>query len=362
MVADDRLTENDRDPVASDQCLASGDRNLAARDRGLGLERRSASRLQTIALRLLRVVLLFLTASLVLYVLVSFLPGDVTTKLLNGAKADPAALAALREKLGLDQPVVVQYLHWLGGLLSGDLGHTLLSDQPVARILHLPFLATVILAAVVLALILLVTVPLSIIAGLRGRDARPFARLLDRGVSGISLVIASVPEFVIGMALLAILAQALKLLPVLSLPDPGQSVLTKPTVLILPALALWLVASAALFRRIKALTASYAEQTFIRDARLAGLSPARILFVHLLPTLAPGLAQLLVRCVPYLLGGTVVVETVCTYPGLGYTFVGAVTAREAPVVMAIGSFLILVTAIAYALTDLTGVQQPRSSD
>lgn len=293
-----------------------------------------------------RGLLLCLLGSAVLFLLVQALPGDAAS--LAAGSGGPEAVARMRERMGLDVPLPRRYLSWLGGVLTGDFGTTLNAGVPVWRAVATPLMATFTVMAIVLLALALVTLPAAVAAG-----ARPRARA-SRGAAAAALGVVAVPEFVTAIVASAILCHWLGWLPVLSTPGGGQTVWERPIVLAMPSLCLWIVCSAFLFRRARALIAAHSRAAYVVEAELAGMPRRRVLLAHLLPSAAYGIGQLFAQIVPYLLGGTVVIEVVVSYPGLGYTLVTAVTDREAPTVMAIGAVLMLAAAVAFTLADLAG--------
>lgn len=296
--------------------------------------------------RAARGLLLCLLGSAVLFLLVQALPGDAAS--LAAGSGGPEAVARMRERMGLDVPLPRRYLSWLGGVLTGDFGTTLNAGVPVWRAVATPLMATFTVMAIVLLALALVTLPAAVAAG-----ARPRARA-SRGAAAAALGVVAVPEFVTAIVASAILCHWLGWLPVLSTPGGGQTVWERPIVLAMPSLCLWIVCSAFLFRRARALIAAHSRAAYVVEAELAGMPRRRVLLAHLLPSAAYGIGQLFAQIVPYLLGGTVVIELVVSYPGLGYTLVTAVTDREAPTVMAIGAVLMLAAAVAFTLADLAG--------
>ena len=296
--------------------------------------------------RAARGLLLCLLGSAVLFLLVQALPGDAAS--LAAGSGGPEAVARMRERMGLDVPLPRRYLSWLGGVLTGDFGTTLNAGVPVWRAVATPLMATFTVMAIVLLALALVTLPAAVAAG-----ARPRARA-SRGAAAAALGVVAVPEFVTAIVASAILCHWLGWLPVLSTPGGGQTVWERPIVLAMPSLCLWIVCSAFLFRRARALIAAHSRAAYVVEAELAGMPRRRVLLAHLLPSAAYGIGQLFAQIVPYLLGGTVVIEVVVSYPGLGYTLVTAVTDREAPPVMAIGAVLMLAAAVAFTLADLAG--------
>lgn len=296
--------------------------------------------------RAARGLLLCLLGSAVLFLLVQALPGDAAS--LAAGSGGPEAVARMRERMGLDVPLPRRYLSWLGGVLTGDFGTTLNAGVPVWRAVATPLMATFTVMAIVLLALALVTLPAAVAAG-----ARPRARA-SRGAAAAALGVVAVPEFVTAIVASAILCHWLGWLPVLSTPGGGQTVWERPIVLAMPSLCLWIVCSAFLFRRARALIAAHSRAAYVVEAELTGMPRRRVLLAHLLPSAAYGIGQLFAQTVPYLLGGTVVIEVVVSYPGLGYTLVTAVTDREAPTVMAIGAVLMLAAAVAFTLADLAG--------
>ncbi|RKV68389.1 MAG: ABC transporter permease [Actinomyces sp.] len=301
--------------------------------------------------RAARGLLLCLLGSAVLFLLVQALPGDAAS--LAAGSGGPEAVARMRERMGLDVPLPRRYLSWLGGVLTGDFGTTLNAGVPVWRAVATPLMATFTVMAIVLLALALVTLPAAVAAG-----ARPRARA-SRGAAAAALGVVAVPEFVTAIVASAILCHWLGWLPVLSTPGGGQTAWERPIVLAMPSLCLWIVCSAFLFRRARALIAAHSRAAYVVEAELAGMPRRRVLLAHLLPSAAYGIGQLFAQTVPYLLGGTVVIEVVVSYPGLGYTLVTAVTDREAPTVMAIGAVLMLAAAVAFTLADLAGRRNQR---
>ena len=300
--------------------------------------------------RAARGLLLCLLGSAVLFLLVQALPGDAAS--LAAGSGGPEAVARMRERMGLDVPLPRRYLSWLGGVLTGDFGTTLNAGVPVWRAVATPLMATFTVMAIVLLALALVTLPAAVAAG-----ARPRARA-SRGAAAAALGVVAVPEFVTAIVASAILCHWLGWLPVLSTPGGGQTAWERPIVLAMPSLCLWIVCSAFLFRRARALIAAHSRAAYVVEAELAGMPRRRVLLAHLLPSAAYGIGQLFAQTV-YLRGGTVVIEVVVSYPGLGYTLVTAVTDREAPTVMAIGAVLMLAAAVAFTLADLAGRRNQR---
>lgn len=305
------------------------------------------------ARRFLRVLLIWLFACLILYLLIEILPGDAATVL--AGKGGEKAVTAARIKMGLDRPWYVRCANWFGGLFTGDLGQCLTTDKPVSEVIRKPLLASLTVFVIVMLGLVLITVPGSLILGYRKNK-------VSAAFSTVSIAVSGVPEFITVIILLGVFAVGFKALPVLSIPGPGKTVWSRPITLVMPALSMWLVCSAAIYRRLCAMVRTYAGTSYIRNAELNGLSPMNILLCHLLPTIRSGIGQLLAQCVPYLLGGAVVIEYVTSFPGMGLTLTSAIDKRETPIIMAICSLLILISTISYALADYLMQKNARISE
>jgi len=291
--------------------------------------------------RLVLVALVMAIVSVLIFGVVQILPGDVAVMIL-GTSATPADLATLRVKLGLNRPAPLRYLDWVGGTLGGDWGISLLYQMPV-RPLVLERLER---SAVLAGLALVVAVPLAV--GLGVISALRRGGLVDQTVGLVTLVAVSLPEFIIGTALILVLAFRFALLPPASLIDPGTSLWRAAPRLVLPTLTLVLALLAHMTRMTRASMLEVLEQPYVRAARLRGLRPRRVIWRHALRNALLPTVGIIAINVGYLLGGIVVVETVFAYPGLGRLMVDAVNHRDVPVIQ----MAALVIALAYALANL----------
>lgn len=290
-------------------------------------------------------ILIWLLATALLFALLEILPGDAVSN--QAGKSGEEAVRLLRREMGLDRPAYLRYLQWLSGLSAGNLGQTYVTHKPVFEIIQMPVFSSLTVAGIVFAALLFFTLPLAVLCGY-------YRNSWTRAISKLSVFLASVPEFILAIFLLILLALQWRLLPVLSTPGPGESVWTRPISLLMPSLCLWLICSVAMFRHLRAMIEEYAQAAYVREARLAGLSRRQVLFVHLLPSALGGIAQMLASAIPYLLGGSMIVESITSFPGMGYTLVTAVQSRESLVVMALGGLLIALSLISYHLADRMG--------
>lgn len=295
--------------------------------------------------RLFRGLGIWLLATFLLFVLLDLLPGDAASN--RAGKAGAEAVASLRHQMGLDQPLLLRYFQWLGGLFRGDLGRTYATGKAIGEILPSPLLSSLTLTALVFLALLLITLPLAVVCGY-------YKNFWTSLANKVSVFFSSIPEFILAILLLVVFALQLRWLPVLSTPEPGESVWSRPISLLLPGLSLWLLCSVALFRPLRALVEGYAHTAYVREARLAGLSRRRVLFVHLLPSALPGIAQMLAATIPYLLGGSMIVDVVTSFPGMGYTLVSAIQSRESLLVMALGGLLMAISLLSFAFADRMG--------
>jgi peptide/nickel transport system permease protein len=290
---------------------------------------------------LLGLLTLFLV-SVIVFAATQALPSDPARAIL-GRSATPDALKALRQQLHLGQPVVQQYAHWLGGVLTGDLGHSLSADQPVTTVIG----KRVENSAFLMLLAALVSVPLSIFLGsvaARRRD-KPF----DHATSIVLLALAALPEFVIGIALVVFFGTTVfHALPAVSLIPPQDAPWQHLKELVLPAATLVLAVCPYIARITRASMVEVLESDYVEMARLKGLAERSVLWRHALPNAIAPAIQVIALNLAYLAGGIVVVEFVFGYPGIGGAFVDAVANRDLPVVQA----LALLIAAAYVLLNL----------
>lgn len=277
--------------------------------------------------------------------LLELAPGDAATQAL-GPRATVESLAALRGEYGLDRPAAERYLSWLGGLVQGDAGESVVSGRAVSEVLSGPLSRTLALGACAGVGVLLVGVAGGIAAGVRagGRG--------DRAVSTGAVAGLSTPEFVVGTVLIIVFALGLGWLPAVSLLPTSGSVWDRPAVLVLPAVTIVVVAGSFVLRLVRAIVAGHTKAPHVEAARLDGVGPIAVLGRHLLPGVLGPVAGAVAVVVPYLLGGTVVAETMFAYPGLGQTLVTAVRARDQVLLQGVAMVLATATATAYVLADI----------
>jgi peptide/nickel transport system permease protein len=235
----------------------------------------------------------------------------------------------------------VRYAEWVGGVVRGDWGVSLLYQTPVRPLVLEGLGRSAILAGVALVISVPVSIGLGVVGALR-RDT-----WLDHGISTVTLVALSLPEFVWGTLLILLLAYRFRLLPPSSFVDPRAPLATVASSLVLPVLTLLLALLAQMTRMTRASMIDALRQPFTEAARLRGLRPRRVVVHALRNALLPTVGIVALN-VGFLLGGIVVVETVFAYPGLGRLLVDSVNHRDVPVLQ----MATLVVASAYGLANL----------
>jgi peptide/nickel transport system permease protein len=293
--------------------------------------------------------ILLVIVSMLVFAATQILPGDAASAIL-GRSATQQAKLALRHQLGLDRPLWEQYRSWAGGLLRGDFGRSLSSQQPVTGFIADRIWNTLALAGVAVAFMIPLSFVLGIWAGIR-RD-----RAADHVIAGGSLAAIALPEFVIGTVLVALFAVHLQWLPAISVvPDNGDP-FSAPSILVLPVITLLVVSLAYTIRMIRAGMVETLATDYVQMARLNGIPERRVISKHALRNALAPSVQVLALTVQWLVGGVVVVETVFGYSGLGQGLVQAVAARDIPVVQAvailIAAFYILVNIVADVIVIL----------
>lgn len=285
--------------------------------------------------------LTILLTSVLVFVVTQFLPGDVA-RIILGREASDAALEALRRDLGLDRPLPVQYLSWLGGFLVGDWGQSFSTDQAI-RPLVLGRLGNSLQLA---GLTLLIAVPTAIFLGVIA--ALREGRWLDNAISVASLSVVGLPEFVTGIILIQVFAFGLGWLPASSSVAPNAGFLEVLPQLVLPALTATLVLLAYIARLTRASMVEELRKPYVRTAMLKGFPRHRVVFGHVLGNALLPTITVIAISFGWLISGLIVVENVYNYPGLGRLLTFAIDRRDLPLLQAIT----LVAVVAFALANL----------
>jgi len=259
--------------------------------------------------------------------------GDPARAIL-GRSATPASLAALREQLHLNQPVVAQYLTWAGGLLHGDAGNSLAAQEPVTKLIG----DRIVNSAILVLCAGLISIPLSVAIGSYAALRRD--RTFDVATSLSTLVFAALPEFVVGVSLVVIFATTvLHVLPAVSLIPPGGRPWDNPVALVLPTLTLVLAVTPYVARIMRASMIEVLESDYVEMARLKGLPERVVITRHALPNALGPTFQVIALNLAYLAGGIIVVEYVFNYAGIGGALRDAVSNHDLPVIQALAMLI-----------------------
>ncbi|EHS55580.1 nickel ABC transporter permease [Paenibacillus sp. Aloe-11] len=283
--------------------------------------------LKSIAKKLLELVLFFLILSFVSFCLLKLVPGDPVRSILrvDDVAVSNQQIADMRSQLGLDQSLPVQYGKWLVQLLQFDFGQSYLTQRPVfAEFMEkLPY--TLLLTGGSLFIMLLIALPMGTMAALYRN------RWIDNASRMFALIGSSIPSFWLGLLFIEWFAVKLRILP-----SMGEGTIFH---LVLPSLTLGLAMAAVYVRMIRASLIESSGQDFIKAAQARGISPARIFFRHMFRHSLVPLITVFSESIGSLLGGTVVIEVLFAYPGLGKWIVDAIAARDYPIIQGYTLFM-----------------------
>lgn len=279
--------------------------------------------------------------ALVVFAILRLTPGDPAA-IIAGDSATPEQLQQIRQSMGLDKPIYLQFLIWLWQLLQGDLGHSLISGVPVLGMVADRVGPSLALATFTIVFSVLVAIPLGVIAAWRQ------GKLVDRAVMAFSVLGFSVPIFVTGYVLILVFSLKLGWFPVQGYKPPGDGLWQFIQGMVLPTLALSTIYVALIARITRTSIIEVMGEDFIRTARAKGLTEGKVLMQHALRNAAVPIVTIIGIGVALLISGVVVTESVFNLPGLGRLVVEAVLARDYPVIQG----LILLFSFAYILINL----------
>lgn len=282
-----------------------------------------------------------LAVSFLLFLTTSLLPGDPALQILGPENATPEAIAAVRADLGLDDPLPVRYLEWLGNVVTGDFGRSYRTNEPVSEAIidRLPVTAEIGVLAVLIALA--VAIPVGILAAYRAGTRT------DRAITTTSFGLLSVPNFLVAILLIFIFAVWLGVLPATGwvpfTENPAQNLRSA----LLPALSLAVGEMAVYTRLLRTDMIGTLQQDFVTMARVKGVSNGRILFRHALRPSSFSLLTVVGVQIAAIIGGTVVIETLFALPGVGRLLLEAVSNRDFLLVQGVG----LVIAVSFVVIN-----------
>lgn len=303
--------------------------------------------------RLLSLIPVLLVVSVVIFSIVHLTPGDPARTIL-GPDASQAQVDALRDSMGLNQPLIAQYFRWLGGVFTGDLGDSFFLRKSVLAAIGDNAVPTLQLAVIAITVALLLAIPLGTLA------ARHRGSSLDRGVMAFTLVGMAVPSFVLGLILMLLFAVQLRWFPVAGYVNPAEDFLLGIKTLILPGIALGAIMSALITRTTRAAVLDVLNADYIDAARSRGVSEIRLLFTHTLKNAGLPILTLIGLTFGTLVTGAAVTETIFNVPGLGSLLVQAISRRDYAIIQGV----VLCVTLFYLLINLAidllyGLVDPR---
>jgi peptide/nickel transport system permease protein len=280
--------------------------------------------------------------SLIIFLGVELLPGDLAEAIL-GQAATEETVAAIRRDLGLDLPPHQRYIDWLAGIVQGDLGRSLANKREISELIGVRLGNTLFLAAIAAIIAVPLAVTLGVLAALYRNS------IFDRAVNVVTLTTISFPEFFVAYILVLLLSIKAGLFPSISNVSDELDLWERVHRCALPAFTLTLVCVAHMMRMTRAAIINLLASPYIEMAQLKGLTRSRIIVHHALPNALAPIINVVVINLAYLVVGVVIVEVVFVYPGLGQLLVDSVSTRDVPVVQASA----MIFAATYILLNLT---------
>jgi peptide/nickel transport system permease protein len=294
-----------------------------------------------LARRLAMTIPTLLLVAIAVFALVRLIPGDPVQVMLGDA-ADPAQAAQLRAQLGLDQPIPLQFMHWIAKLATGDFGHSITNNLAVLPLILDRFQVSAVIVLVAVTVAACIAVPAGLIAAWK-QDS-----LLDLSVVGGATLLLSIPSFWLGLLLLLLFGLKLKWLPVIGYVPFSENFWQAATFILLPIVTLTMIEIGVLTRMARAASIEVLRLEYVTHARAKGVPEWLVLGRHVLPNAFAPTWTLIGLVLGHLLGGIAVIETVFTLPGLGRLLVDSIFARDYPVVQG----CLLFTAVIYVVVNL----------
>jgi len=294
-----------------------------------------------LARRLAMTIPTLLLVAVAVFVLVRLIPGDPVQVML-GDVVQPGQVELLRQQLGLDQPIPVQFIYWLGKVATGDLGHSITNGLAVLPLIIERFQVSAIIVLVAVAIATCIAVPAGLIAAWRQNSAT------DLAIVGGATLLLSIPSFWLGLLLLLLFGLKLKWLPVIGYVPFSENFGQAVAFVLLPIATLTMIEIGVLTRMARAASIEVLRLEYVTHARAKGVPEWLVLGRHVLPNAFAPTWTLIGLVLGHLLGGIAVIETVFTLPGLGRLLVDSIFARDYPVVQG----CLLFTAVIYVVVNL----------
>jgi len=300
--------------------------------------------LRALAARVASLLLTLFLISVAIFVILEVLPGDPAAIML-GTSSQPDTLAALRHQMGLDQPALVRYLAWIGGIFTGNFGTSYSYDVPVAELIRDRLAVTVPLTLMAITLSLSVALPLGVFAAARERG------VVDLGATLFSQLGIAIPNFWLGLLFIIFFALSLHWFPAGGFQGWSVGFLPALQALVLPAVALAIPQSAILTRVTRSAVLDVMNEDFVRTARAKGVSRNRALWRHVVPNALVPVVTILGLQISVLLAGAVLVENVFSLPGMGRLAYQALTQRDLIVIKNVVLFFSTIVIVVNLIVD-----------
>ncbi|GAA4182869.1 ABC transporter permease [Gryllotalpicola kribbensis] len=299
-------------------------------------------RLRFVPFRLLQAIPVLFGVTLVVFFMAHLLPGNPAIALL-GNQATPDKVAALTKSMGLDKPLWLQYLLFLGNLFRGDLGDSLAYQEPVVGLVLNAVPATLTLVCYALIIALVISIPLAAVA-----SSRP-GSLRDQSVRTFTLLGQGMPQFWVGVMLILLLAVGIKAFPV---GGYGDTAVQHLYYLFLPALTMGIAMSPTIVRSLRSSMITVLDSEYIATARSKGTSGTGLFRIHVLRNAAIPTVSIVGVNLGYLVGGSLIIEHVFAVPGLGSLMVSSIFSRDFPLIQGVALFVALFVVLVGILTDV----------
>lgn len=311
-----------------------------------------------VARKVIHLIPMLFVISFLIFLGMDLMPGDAVDFMISPddmASVSPENLAAMRAKLGLDQPFVIRYFIWLGSLLRGDFGYSIQSGVPVSTLFLNTLPATLELSLAALLLSTVLGSALGVVSAIYRNS------IADHALSVAGMVGVAIPQFLFGLICIIVFVFKLDWLPVGGRMQPGQAGLFQRLhYLVLPASVLGLALTAGVMRYARASMLDAMNRDFVKTARSKGLPEWRVNLLHGFRVACTPVAVLIGFRLPMLIGGAVVIEQIFQWPGIGVMFLAAVRTQNTPVVMMVGFFSVLLVLVASIVVDIiTAALDPR---
>jgi peptide/nickel transport system permease protein len=292
--------------------------------------------------RLVALIPVVLLVSVIVFIIMHLIPGDPIDVMYGMESVSPEARAALEHKLGLDQPLAVQYIRWLSRFVIGDWGVSFVNGQPVFRTILQKLPATFLLATSSMIVALLISIPLGIIAAIHRNTGIDYMAMV------LALLGISIPSFWMAIMLVLVFALQLGWLPSIGFVSPLEAPVEALKHLVLPSIALGTALAGTFTRLTRSSLLETMNQDYIRTARSKGLMERTVVLLHALKNALIPVITVIGMWFGFLLAGSVVIETIFAWPGVGQLLVQSILSRDYPVVQN----TVLIVSVSFVLVNL----------